>query len=190
MVGVAECPVCHGRDLVPYSFDAWSAADLHFAQVRCAGCGLLISQPQATAAEMAALYRHSYYDEHWPDAEGIFRETSALNERHEFALLQQLWASWPPPAGGSIVDVGCGYGAMFPALVAAGYQVTGCEPSARAVNFCRQQGFEVLEGVVPDVDFGRRFDVTVSLQVIEHVADIRSFVRTRSEEHTSELQSH
>src|SRR5262249_56199298 len=89
---VERCPVCDGDRLPPYAMDAWEPPALHFAQARCAGCGLLISQPQASESEMDAYYRRAYYEEQWPDPAAIFEQTARLYCRYELPLMARLWA--------------------------------------------------------------------------------------------------
>ena len=133
MVHVERCAVCDGTDLLPYSFVPWRRERLHWAQVRCASCHLLISQPQASADEITTFYRDAYYAGEFADAAAVDRETEALHNRYDIPLMQQLWADWPPPPAASVVDIGCGYGSVFAPFGRLGYRVVGCEPSLQAV---------------------------------------------------------
>ena len=177
MVPVDRCAVCDGTDLLPYSFVASRRERLHWAQVRCTGCGLLISQPRASLDEITRFYRDTYYAGELADAAAIDHTSEPFFERYDLPLVKELWSDWPPPAGASVVDVGCGYGSAFAPLARLGYRVVGCEPSPHAVAYCRSLGRDVREGVIPDVQFDEPFDVALSLQVIEHVTDVRAFVR-------------
>ena len=174
---VAACAVCGGKRLEKYTSDPQAAGMLHFAQVRCDTCGLLISQPQASPTEIERYYRETYYALHWPDAAKLAAENETIYGRHEWPLMQRLWARWPPPKGRSIVEIGCGYGALLPLAVRDGYSVAGCDPSADAVAFCRSRGFNVVQGSVPGSPFQERFDTVIAQHVIEHVPDPRTFVR-------------
>ena len=80
------------------------------------------------------------------------------------------------PAGGRIVEVGCGYGAMLPLLARAGYRVSGCDPSEDAVRFCRSRGLDVVQGGIPGAPLTPPYTLTISQHVIEHVEDPRGFV--------------
>ena len=112
MVEVTTCPVCSGTDLAPCTVSTPEARFLHHAQVRCRTCDLLIAQPRATSGDIERYYRDHYYGEQWPDAEGAFRANASSYELYEWPLLSSLWSPWPPRAGGRIVEVGCGYGAV------------------------------------------------------------------------------
>lgn len=157
---------------------AWAATALHFAQARCASCGLLISQPQASEVEMESYYRRAYYEHQWPDAEAVWRDNTVSYRRHELPLMRRLWADWPPPDGGTVAEIGCGYGVFVSLLQEAGYRARGCDLSPKAVAYCRSRGLDVVEGKVPGIPLPRgAFDAAVSMHVIEHLPDPRGFVK-------------
>lgn len=175
---VERCPICGGDRLEPYALNACAPPALHFAQARCAGCGLLISQPQASEAEMEAYYGRAYYEEQWPDPEAVWAENAVLYRRHELPLMERLWTDWPPPPGGSVAEIGCGYGVFLDLLREVGYRARGCDLSPRAVAYCRSRGLDVVEGKAPGVPLPRGgFDAAISMHVIEHLSDPRGFVK-------------
>ena len=158
--------------------DAWAPRALHLAQARCAGCGLLVAQPQASEAEMEAFYGRAYYEELWPDPEAVRAENTELYSRYEMPLMQRLWGDWPPPARAAVVEVGCGYGVFVALLGRAGYRACGCDLSPKAVAYCRSQGLDVVEGRTPGLPFSTAaFDVAIARHVIEHLPDPRGFVK-------------
>jgi SAM-dependent methyltransferase len=154
------------------------ATTLHFGQAQCARCGLLISQPQASQAEIESYYRRGYYEDQWPDPEAVSKENTALYRRHELPLMEHLWADRRPPAGGSVAEIGCGYGVFMGLPRELGYRASGCDPSPRAVAYCRSRGLDVVEGRVPGVPLPcEAFDAVISMHVIEHLPDPRRFVK-------------
>jgi SAM-dependent methyltransferase len=170
--------VCGGDSIDPYAMDRWAPPALHFAQARCAGCGLLISQPQASESEMDAYYGSAYFDKHWPDPEAVWRENTGPYSRCELPLMRELWADWPPPAGASAAEVGCGYGVMLGVLREAGFRVRGCDLSPKAVAVCRGSGLDVVEGRTPGIPLPMAtFDLSIARHVIEHLPDPRVFVK-------------
>jgi SAM-dependent methyltransferase len=76
------------------------------------------------------------------------------------------------PEHARILDAGCGSGRNMVELVRLG-AVTGVELSGTSVELARERGVgEVLEGSVMDMPFDEgAFDLTVSLDVIEHLQD-------------------
>lgn len=176
MTPLRSCPVCAGADLRPYTAEPAAAGKLHFAQARCAGCGLLAAQPQATFEELHAYYTGTYYEAHPLDAETHFRENVRDYPRYELPLMERLCAGFWPAPGSNVGEVGCGHGSLLHLLRERGYRVRGAELSPSAVAFCRQKGLDVHEGR----DFGdeeESCELSASLQVIEHVLDPRAFVR-------------
>ncbi|MFG0287190.1 MAG: class I SAM-dependent methyltransferase [Rhodopirellula sp. JB044] len=83
----------------------------------------------------------------------------------------------------SVLDVGCGNGAMSGRLNALGFNITAIEPD--------QQGFEIAKNNHPDVDFHHlgvyddtpqlgTYDAIVSSEVIEHLYDPAALLRLAS----------
>ena len=177
MIAVEACPLCGAKALVPITASAPDARYLHHAQDRCERCHLLVSQPRASAEDIARYYRESYYGEVWTDPEAVVRQNSVAHRTHELPYLQALWAAWPPRPGGNAVEVGCGYGAMLPLLAEQGYVVSGCDPGEDAVRFCRSRGLDVVPGGIPGAPLRPPYVLTLCQHVIEHVEDPRAFVK-------------
>ena len=156
--------------------DTWQPGRLHLAQARCAGCGLVAAQPQATAEELTTFYAGQYYEQHPLDAETHWKENCRDYPLYELPLMERLWAGFAPPAGARVAEIGCGHGSLLTVMGERGYRARGAELSPSAVAFCRSKGLDVIEGQ----DFGDEeaaCEVAASFQVIEHVLDPRAFVR-------------
>jgi 2-polyprenyl-6-hydroxyphenyl methylase/3-demethylubiquinone-9 3-methyltransferase len=91
-----------------------------------------------------------------------------------------------PFAGLRLLDIGCGGGLLSEPMARLGFQVTGADASARNIGTAKAhaepQGLSInyrcataeellAEGAGP-------FDVVLNMEVIEHVADPREFLRT------------
>ncbi len=192
------CPVCgdphrHRTGLEPSS-PYLDGASYHIA--RCAGCGLLQTQPWPTPELLRQVYDSgNYYSTVEASATGtpnqplIERARSAVRSlvvRHHFAAggagLQGRLASlvarrrfgWGPPglSPGKLLDVGCGDGAFLLDAREAEWQVTGIETSQVAVENAGRLGLNVLAGSLEDHPFGpAEFDVVRLWSVLEHVPD-------------------
>jgi len=85
--------------------------------------------------------------------------------------------------GLSLVDIGCGGGALSEPLARLGAEVTGLDPAptniavaqahAEAGGLSIDYRKETIESVV---EAGRRFDIVLAMEVVEHVADVEAFV--------------
>ena len=93
------------------------------------------------------------------------------------ALSGRAWPAGPRRA----FDLGCGNGAVAAELTAAGYTVSGVDPSDDGIRLAREHhpGLDLHPGSAYDDLAGRfgRFPAVVSLEVVEHLFDPRKFAR-------------
>ncbi|NBR30386.1 MAG: bifunctional 2-polyprenyl-6-hydroxyphenol methylase/3-demethylubiquinol 3-O-methyltransferase UbiG, partial [Betaproteobacteria bacterium] len=88
-----------------------------------------------------------------------------------------------PFEGLSVVDIGCGGGLLCEPLRRLGAEVTGLDPAPTNIEVAKRHAVKsglaidyqqnTIEAVVKD---GRRFDIVLAMEVVEHVADINVFV--------------
>jgi len=126
----------------------------------------------------------------WWDENGPFKPLHRLNPVRLQFIRDQLCLHFDrdpkdlkPLRGLRIIDVGCGGGLISEPLARLGADVTAIDAGEEAIGVAsahaalsgleiefRQTTAEVL------VDSGELFDAVVSLEVIEHVADIETFL--------------
>jgi SAM-dependent methyltransferase len=104
-------------------------------------------------------------------------QTHQAEDRHWWyrgrrSVLERVIADLRLPARAEILDAGCGSGRNMIDLARHG-TVTGVELSATSASIARERGSgEVIEGSVLEMPFAvGRFDLAVSLDVIEHLED-------------------
>jgi|ERR1035441_5736038 2-polyprenyl-3-methyl-5-hydroxy-6-metoxy-1,4-benzoquinol methylase len=86
------------------------------------------------------------------------------------------------PSNGSILDIGCGNGAMLAEIRQLGsWSLYGVESSESAVSLARRQGFDVrltdATANLVSLFEPHSFDLIISVEVIEHVYDPRGLLR-------------
>lgn len=101
---------------------------------------------------------------------------------HSIVLPPILRAARSIPSNGSILDIGCGNGAMLAEIRKLGPSaLCGVESSESAVRLARSQGFDIrLADATADLVTlfeQHSFDLVISVEVIEHVYDPRGLLR-------------
>lgn len=150
-----ECPLCGASPARRWRRHSG------FTIVSCRGCGLRITWPRPSAAELAALYDDAaYYDARAMGA----AVSAAWVER-----AREILAAVPAPVERAL-DVGAGEGHAVAALRALGVQAHGVEPSpaARAAALARYG--VTLDAELPPAGDGS-WDLVTYIHALEHFAD-------------------
>lgn len=159
-----RCPFCDGERVEPHMTAGDSAFDFPgiFHVARCRDCAMLYTRPRVAPNEIGRFYPPSY-EAHAPDTSNPARSTRSRRDP---------WDRLPAIGAKRLLDVGCGSGGYLLRQKSAGWTVFGVEPSADAVRAARGAGLDVVQGVVPGVDFAeRRFDCITMLGVIACVPE-------------------
>ena len=128
----------------------------------CRECAT-VQQPSLPGGDaLHGLYREMSDQDYLVEEEG--RRTTARR------LLEQVGGY---VAHGTLLDVGCGHGVLLDEARKLGYQTTGLELSSDAARHAREAyGLDVHEVPLERFDpGGRRFDVVMLADVIEHLED-------------------
>lgn len=129
--------------------------------------------------------------EAWWDPDGAFRPLHRLNPVRLAYIRDRICARFGrdpkgdrPLQGLRIVDIGTGGGLVAEPLARLGAGVTGIDASARNVGTARVhaegQGLAIDYRCAAAADLvaaGEAFDVVLSLEVLEHVADRGAFIQ-------------
>lgn len=99
-----------------------------------------------------------------------YEESSPARELQMDWLVAVMRAAHPTAR--DALDVGAAAGLLVRSARRAGLDAVGVEPSASLAKRARDEGLDVLTGVLPHSELGdRRFDLVFLVDVLEHVAD-------------------
>lgn len=162
------CPLCRSRrcDLTVVGRDNEHDLIGDFSVVTCGECGHSYTNPQPSVSSFDVLYPSDY---------GAFTEDYGgrlSSIKRTYGQFVQFGGR-PSPAGGDMLEIGCGTGSNLLAHQERGWLVRGIEPSSSAVATACRRGLDVVVGtdeMVDDFEPGS-FDEIHALMVLEHVAD-------------------
>jgi SAM-dependent methyltransferase len=166
------CLVC-GSDRREFPFR------LHdpYRVARCTSCGFYYLYPRVIESAMQEAYRQpSYYEGGacgYADASYTAQE-SAL--RATFKCLLHNLAD-RQLTGGTLLEVGCGYGYLLDEARPYFDRRVGTEFSLEGAQIACATGAEVFVGGIEQISAERTFDIVVAVQVIEHVYQPLTFVK-------------
>jgi 2-polyprenyl-6-hydroxyphenyl methylase/3-demethylubiquinone-9 3-methyltransferase len=150
----------------------------------------VIEPPAVASVDAAEVEKFSRLAAEWWDPRGKFWPLHAFNPVRlgfirEFAA--EHFARDPralrPFEGVSLLDIGCGGGLVSEPMARMGFTVLGADPSEKNVKTAAAHA--AGSGLALDYravtaealgDQGAKFDVVLNLEVIEHVADLRTFL--------------
>jgi 2-polyprenyl-6-hydroxyphenyl methylase/3-demethylubiquinone-9 3-methyltransferase len=127
----------------------------------------------------------------WWDPDGPEAMLHKLNPVRLKYIRDQVDRHWKtdetgfrPLEGKSALDVGCGAGLLAEPLARLGANVTGVDASEELIAVAKAHaeasGLEIDYRAAAVEDLDGSFDLVTSLEVVEHVADPRSFVAALS----------
>jgi 2-polyprenyl-6-hydroxyphenyl methylase/3-demethylubiquinone-9 3-methyltransferase len=133
----------------------------------------------------------AYYEklaDTWWDLDGPFWPLHKLNAlRIEWILAQlKVQNNKPQPlANMTVLDVGCGGGILSESLSKQGAIVTAIDVVEKNIKIAKahakQNGLQInyqLSSVEQMVETKQQFDIVFNMEVVEHVMDVNSFVRS------------
>jgi 2-polyprenyl-3-methyl-5-hydroxy-6-metoxy-1,4-benzoquinol methylase len=165
-----ECPICGVADIDPVYPDAGGPAR-EFPLAGCRTCGLVFQRAPRTLEALDEAQASAYGE---PEKRfGGVVELGVRAFRWSRVRLAQRWM----PAGGRVLDVGCGRGLFLRMLQERGYQVQGTELSAataaNAYAGVSVDAGELRVGQYPDASF----DLVSIWHVLEHLREPHTALR-------------
>lgn len=154
--------------------------------------------PAASTIDPQEVARFSALAAEWWDPNGPMAPLHRLNPVRLGYIKDQICAHFEGPDGArrdprerlaledlTILDIGCGAGLASEPLARMGAAVTGIDPSPENIAVARHHAAN-NKAVVDYQDTtaealaetGRRYDIVLALEVVEHVADVPLFIST------------
>ena len=146
-------------------------------------------QPPASV-DSAEVAKFSALADQWWDPKGPFAPLHQLNPVR-LALIREAGlahfdrgkAGLKPFANLTLLDIGCGGGLLCEPLARLGFSVTGADASERNVQcaglHAEQSGLSIdYRATTAEAlaESGGKFDVVLAMEIVEHVADVGSFL--------------
>ena len=149
-----------------------------------------MSPNPATSIDPDEVARFAAIAEAWWDPNGKFRPLHTFNPVRLQYVRDHLAAHFgrdirakAPFAGLRLIDIGCGGGLVAEPMARMGFTVTGVDATERNIGVASTHAveqdlaidyrFAAAEDLVAE---GQQFDVVLTLEVIEHVADPDAFL--------------
>lgn len=183
MMNCLTCPLCTAKSatVVHAGFPGY-VENTSYDIYECAGCNTQFVDTQDLSADIY----DSLYENH--DAYGYERYYQYACEIKKQAdplkYLAEMEGTYNPVHAFlhgkerlDILEVGSGYGYLTYSLNAAGHHAVGIEISSPAVEFARKQFGDLFwQGDLRDYAAGKKFDLIVATELIEHLADPAEFI--------------
>jgi SAM-dependent methyltransferase len=135
--------------------------------VRCCSCGFFYLSPRLMQNSMIKLYR----DEAYFHGELIGYQNYSRQEQTLRATFRRFMMTLEKRGltGGTLLEVGCGYGFLLEEADRFFSARVGTELSPRAVEQARVRVEHIYEGGIEQIPIDRKFDCIIATHVIEHI---------------------
>lgn len=144
----------------------------------------------AASVDPAEIARFSAMADEWWDPHGKFKPLHRLGparlgfiRQHLLAHFTRDQATLAPFSGLTALDIGCGGGLIAEPMARMGAQVTGIDAAERSIVVARLHAeragltIDYRHAAAEDLAAeGKRFDIVLALEIIEHVADVSAFL--------------
>ncbi len=165
-----HCPLCN-REKKCKAYPNFSPYEV----VRCQSCNFYYLSPRPTEASMLQLYSDNTYFEGKGGGYNSYIEQELALRLTFRRLMKNLKKR--NLTGGSLLEVGCGYGYLLDEAKDFFSLRVGSEFSSQAVEHAKLRADYIYYGGVDQIPDDQKFDCIISTQVIEHVYHPQTFLK-------------
>ena len=171
------CNLCQQDDTTTYHRERlpYFETILDFEIVRCRHCGLVYTNPRLKDYNAAYL---KGFEETDHEIEDHARFKSAVFQ-NALSRIQKWQNTSGSPAGGKLLDIGCGSGHFIKAANQNGFDACGIEPTSGSADYgIEKLNLNILNQDLFDAQLPENhFDVITAWDVIEHLPDPQAMLR-------------
>ncbi len=145
----------------------------------------MTQKSQAKSIDLVEVEKFSAIADEWWNESGKFKPLHKINPVRISYILESIKNSGKEIQNLSILDIGCGGGLLCEPLARLGAKVTGVDASEKNINIAsihaEKQGLEInyiATSVEELAKKKKRYDLILNMEVIEHVADVDSFLES------------
>ena len=169
----AACPLCgidypHVDIAQGPDFEYRTTGSQEFQLRRCTGCDMVVLDPRPVDAAIAGLYPAEYEPYRFEQLNALVKTGRRLVQGRKTMVIERY-----TPPGGTIVDVGCGNGALLRLLRAQcgnRFRLVGWDYPGAHLDGLASDGIETIAAAIDAASVPNDVDLFVLNQVIEHVA--------------------
>jgi len=172
-----KCYICSGKTKVLYEF--YTRKDDLYCLMLCQDCSFLRIHPIPDQTIIDRLYKNRFISKSKLEKE-VFRSSLLTSLKKNVLIkpqlnkLLQLVNSVGKP---KLLDIGCSSGWITSVSRELGFDATGLEANAHAVEFGRKKyGLDIIEGYIENLQTDMNFDAVTMFHVLEHIADPRNML--------------
>jgi len=166
------CPLCHSENR-EVRYTGFGTHEV----VRCGQCAMHYLYPRLTEAAMRQFYEQ---DDYFEGGESGYSDTSYSDQEAALrATFKRLMLNLKKRnlTGGSLLEVGCGYGFLLAEAEGFFKNRVGTEFSPEGVRQSSKKADAVYEGGIEQLPDDARFDCVLATHVIEHVYEPLEFIK-------------
>lgn len=180
-VRTIEC-ICGERDSL--TFECEDNVGAHVNVSVCTSCGLMRLSPYLDTDQLAEFYRKDYrkrYHSWDSQSKNKVFHAQRSTARKYIELLEHVRLKKGKKSNCKIIDLGCSLGGCVAELCEHGFDAEGVDLDDESVLYAVKNNLPVSQGDLTTLAGYKTYDVAILSHVIEHIPDIRRFVRALSE---------